>query len=222
MKLSNNTIKILKNYSDINQSMVFTQGNKLRTLSNAGNIFSISTIDEEIPVNVSIYDLSSMLAMLSCLDSPEIEFKKDNLEIFSDKGSFEVYFCDPSLIEAPPESTLDVYPKYEFDLTSSDLQLITKAAAVTKSPALTIKCDGSKVTLKTSDRKNETSSSYKKVIGEYSEKFDVYISVENLKIIDDTYKVTVSVTESEAILLHFRSTTKDTQYWIACEIGSKI
>ena len=50
MKLSDKTINLLKNFSTINQSILFKHGSKLRTISVMKNILAEATIDEELPV----------------------------------------------------------------------------------------------------------------------------------------------------------------------------
>ena len=49
MKLSDKTVNILKNFSSINQSILFKEGNKLRTISVMKNILAEAEIDEDIP-----------------------------------------------------------------------------------------------------------------------------------------------------------------------------
>ena len=49
MKLSDRTINLLKNFASINQSILFKQGNQLRTISVMKNILAEANIDEEIP-----------------------------------------------------------------------------------------------------------------------------------------------------------------------------
>ena len=49
MKLSDKTLSVLKNFSTINQSILFKQGSKLRTISVMKNILAEVTIDEEAP-----------------------------------------------------------------------------------------------------------------------------------------------------------------------------
>ena len=50
MKLSDNTLTILKNFAGINNSILVKQGTKLRTISVAKNILAEAEIDEEFPV----------------------------------------------------------------------------------------------------------------------------------------------------------------------------
>ena len=54
MKLSDKTLSVLKNFSTINQSLLFKQGNKLRTISVMKNILAEATITEEIPTDFGI------------------------------------------------------------------------------------------------------------------------------------------------------------------------
>ena len=61
MKLSDSTLSLLKNFSTINQSILFKQGNRLRTMSVMKNILAEATIDEELPKDFGIYDLSQFL-----------------------------------------------------------------------------------------------------------------------------------------------------------------
>ena len=58
MKLSDNTLTILKNFAGINNSILVKQGTKLRTISVAKNILAEADITEEFPRNFAIYDLN--------------------------------------------------------------------------------------------------------------------------------------------------------------------
>ena len=61
MKLSKSTLDILKNFKEINQSILFKQGNSLKTISVMKNILAEATIEEELPKDFGIYDLSQFL-----------------------------------------------------------------------------------------------------------------------------------------------------------------
>ena len=73
MKLSESTLSLLKNFSTINQSILFKQGTKLRTISVMKNILAEATITEEIPKDFGIYDLNQFLNGLSLHQSPELD-----------------------------------------------------------------------------------------------------------------------------------------------------
>ena len=56
MKLSEKTVKILKNFSSINQSMLFRTGNKLKTKSTLNGIAAQAVVEEDIPFEFVIYE----------------------------------------------------------------------------------------------------------------------------------------------------------------------
>ena len=61
MKLSDKTIKVLQNFTTINQSLSFKEGRKLRTISPMKNVLAEAEIDEFIPKDFAIYDLPQFL-----------------------------------------------------------------------------------------------------------------------------------------------------------------
>ena len=61
MKLSEKTIALLKNFSSINQSILFKKGNVLRTMSVMKNILAEVDIEECFPQDFAIYDLVQFL-----------------------------------------------------------------------------------------------------------------------------------------------------------------
>ena len=65
MKLSNETVTVLKNFSTINQNLVIKAGNKLSTMSAMKNIVASADVKEDFPQDFAIYDLNEFLAALS-------------------------------------------------------------------------------------------------------------------------------------------------------------
>ena len=65
MKLSEKTLSLLKNFGSINQSILFKEGNKLRTISVMKNILAEATVTEEFSKDFGIYDLNQFLNGLS-------------------------------------------------------------------------------------------------------------------------------------------------------------
>ena len=58
MRLSTETVALLKNFSSINQSILIRAGKQLRTMSVMKNILVESDITEEFSRDVAIYDLN--------------------------------------------------------------------------------------------------------------------------------------------------------------------
>ena len=57
MKLSNETVNVLRNFSDINQNILFKEGNKLNTISTMKNIMAKAEIKESIEQEFGVYDV---------------------------------------------------------------------------------------------------------------------------------------------------------------------
>ena len=91
MKLSKGTLDILKNFSNINQSICFKEGTELSTLSIQKNILSRANVEEKFPKNFAIYDLSEFLSGLTLFDDPEFSFDNDNYVIIKDKKNSSRY-----------------------------------------------------------------------------------------------------------------------------------
>ena len=65
MKLSNKTLEVLKNFSNINQNILIEEGNVVRTISTMKNILGSATITESFPIEFGIYDLNEFLGVMS-------------------------------------------------------------------------------------------------------------------------------------------------------------
>lgn len=224
-KFNAETLKVLKNFSMINNSIIFNPGNVLKTLSNSNDIFANVEIDQEIPKEFSIYDLNVFLSMLSCMEDSELNLGDNSLQIESSSGSFELFYPEKTLISAPPETSPTVIEYYSFDLTADMLSMILKAASITRAQSLTFKTVKGMVKMMVNDRKNSTSSSFKRDIGEVEEglTFDLNVNVERLKVIITDYVASISTTKSgKNSILYLKSKDGKIQYCIACELDSVV
>lgn len=223
MKISNETLQLLKNFASINTNILFRQGSAVSTISNAKNIFAKATIKEVIPNEFAVYDLNSLLAMLTLMENQEVEFSDKSLVVTSDKGKFEYFYSNPEIVTGAPTNEIEHVGIYKFKLMAEDIQMVMKAAAITGAPTVSITNKNQNVVLSVGDRKNDTASNFKKNLGTAFDNFDVFVAVENLKVIPDAYEVTVAKTPNgKAKFLHFRHESKQLQYWIACEPGSVV
>ena len=223
MKFSSDTLLILKNFASINTNIIINPGDSISTISAGTNIFAKATIKETFPNQFAIYDLNSLLAMLTLMENQDVTFGDKSLIVSSDKGKFEYYYSNPEIVTGAPSGEIEHVDIYKFKLMAEDVQMIMKAAAITSAPTITIACKEQSVELLVSDRKNDTASSFRKALGTSFEKFDVFIAVENLKVIPDAYEVSVAKTPNgKAKFLYLKHESKQLQYWIACEPGSVV
>ena len=218
MKLSDNTLNVLKNFAGINNSILVKEGNKLRTISVAKNILAEANISEEFPRDVSIYDLNQFLNGLSLHSDPDLDFTPDSyITIKEGKRRVKYFYADPQVIVAPPEKEITL-PTEDvcFQLDSTALDKLLKAAAVYQLPDLSAIGENGVVKLVVRDKKNDTSNEYAVVVGETDSVFTFNFRVENIKIIPGAYDVVVS----SKLLSKFSNTRYDLQYYIALEPDS--
>ena len=139
MKLSDSTMTLLKNFSNINQSLLFKQGQSLRTISVMKNILAEATIEEELPQDFGIYDLNQFLNGMSLHNDPELDFGKSDsyVVIREGKSRSKYFFADPNVIITPPDKTLTLPTEdVAFVLNTQNLDRLLKAAAVYQLPDL--------------------------------------------------------------------------------------
>lgn len=65
MKLSSETLAILKNFATINPGIVFKEGNTLSTMSQQKNILADAIVNETFNYTFGIYDLNNFLSVIS-------------------------------------------------------------------------------------------------------------------------------------------------------------
>ena len=218
MKLSDSTLSLLKNFSTINQSILFKAGSKLRTISVMKNILAEATISEELPQDFGIYDLGQFLNGMGLHQSPELDFKNEgHVVIREGKMRSKYFFADPNVIITPPDKPIELPSEdVTFDLSTDQLDKLLKAAAIYQLPDLSVVGGDGVVKVLVRDKKNDTSNSFSIIVGDTESEFSFNFKVENIKILPGTYDVVVS----QKLLSRFVSKNHDLTYYIALEPDS--
>ena len=217
MRLSSETVALLKNFSSINQSILIRAGKQLRTMSVMKNILVESAIPEEFSRDVAIYDLNQFLNCLSLIEDADILLEENAIVITDGTNSIEYRYSDPSVIVAPPEKDL-VLPSEDVCvvLTEESLQTVKKAAAVLQIADVALVGDGNNIFLTVRDKKNSGSNSYRIMVGQTESVFQFNLKVENLKVLPGDYDVVIS----QKNLAKFTSHSRPVTYFIALEPDS--
>ena len=218
MKLSDNTLTILKNFAGINNSILVKSGNQLRTISVAKNILAEASIEEHFPRQFAIYDFNQFLNGLGLHQDPDLDFSPDSyITIKEGKRRVKYFYADPNVIISPPEKEITLPSEdVHFQLESTSLEKLLKAAAVYQLPDLSAVGENGVVKLVVRDKKNDTSNEYAITVGETDKQFVFNFKVENIKIIPGAYDVIVS----SKLLSKFSNTRFDLKYYIALEPDS--
>jgi len=218
MKLSDSTLAVLKNFAGINNSILVKKGNQLRTISVAKNILAEAEIPEDFPRDVAIYDLNQFLNGLSLHQDPNLDFTEDShITIKEGKRRVKYFYADPQVIIAPPDKEINL-PTQEicFQLETTSLEKLIKAAAVYQLPDLSVIGKNNEIHMVVRDKKNDTSNEYSIYVGETDSTFELNFKMENIKIIPGPYDVVIS----SKLLSEFTNKQYNLKYFIALEPDS--
>ena len=218
MKLSDDTITVLKNFSNINKSILIKKGSKLKTISVLKNIYAVADVGEEFSKDFAIYDLNEFLNGLSLHQDPDFDFSNESyLTIKEGKRKVKYFYADPDVIVSPPDKDIDL-PSEDvcFQLEHSQLDKLIKASAVYKLPDLSAVGEAGVIRLVVRDKNNDTSNEYSITVGETDSTFVFNFKVENIKIIPGSYDVVVS----KKLSARFINQKYNLKYFIALEPDS--
>jgi len=215
MKLSDRSIQVLKNFSSINPSIQFKEGNVLKTISPKKTVLASASLDTQIPNDFAIYDLSRFLGVLSMIKDANFEVQEKLVNISTAGRKVSYTFADPSTIITPPDRDIDLGESdVNFRLEEKQLDEIQRAMGVMSFPDLVVTSEDGKIILRATNSKVSTSDKYDIEVGETDQQFNVVFKAENIKLMSDSYDVAIS---SKGIG-YFKSDSL--QYWISIESTS--
>lgn len=217
MKLSENTINILKNFSTINQGLAIKTGQVLRTISKQQNVLAKAVVSESFSDEIVIYDLNRFLGVITSLNSPEISVS--NKKLFIRDGDNETVYglSDEAMIVSPPVKDLKVEnAEVNFALSKSDLQQVLKISGIMSLPNIAVTGNGDKIKFSTLNAMDNESDTFSIDVASTKANFKFIFNTENLKLVPGNYNVSIS---SKGIS-HFKNTVDNIEYWIATEAGS--
>ncbi len=219
MKLSENTISILRNFSDINQNILFKPGKNIATMSTMKNIMARAEVEEDFEQEFGVYDLPEFLRALDSFQQPVLKFNgAANLKIQDEKSTLSARyaFADKSTLTTPQKQITMPDKTVVFTLKHNDYESVKKLYTNLSLPDLAFKGEKGKIKLVALDKKNNNSNESSINIGECDVEFTAYVKTENMKIIPGDYDVALS----KAKIAHFINKKVNIQYWIALEADS--
>lgn len=220
MKISKETIEILKHFSSINHAIVISPGSKLRTVDVGGTMFGEADIAENFPKEISIYDIKEFLSVVSLFDDPDFEFDDTKATIKeSDGGASAKYlYASKALIAHPGEDDEITMPDPEvsFNLSSRQLDKAKKAGALMSLPTMSFVFESGKGKLRVHDAKNPDSNVFESDLSGVEATVDGTVDFTKLPVMPGDYKVEAS---SHKIV---RLTGDGILYYMAPEDSTKL
>ena len=195
MKLSENTLSVLKNFSAINSGLVLQKGNVQKTISPEKSILVEVELEDAIPSEFGIYDLNQFLGNVTTLASPELNFTENSVLMSDGSITFNYYSCSTNLIVSPPDKELKLKQvDVSFALTNVVLSKLLKLAAMNNLSHLSVVGKNGEIRLQMHERANDTSNFASFKLNDYDgADFMASFKVDNIKLVPGDYDVEIQL-----------------------------
>jgi hypothetical protein len=222
VRLSKETIDILKSLYAINQTLKIVEDNtELKVLNDAKTIAVYAQIEESLPRTFCIYDLREFISVLNIIEKPILDFSSDKYVVIkSEDGSQRLKYIDCN------ENLVTSYFDRDFKLPSEDISVsvtaqqmkaIMGAALTMKLEYVGFKSDGEKVYLSAFDRNNgsgDDTNGFSIEVGESVDEFDMFYKTEALTVLDGDCTFEISSNKISKV------TNGKKVFWMALDANS--
>src|SRR5574344_1410049 len=101
MKISKETLNLLKYYATINPGIIVDPGNRVFSRAINETCCTTALVKEDFPEPFAIFNLAQFLNTISFIDDPDIEFTSEKARIQSADETQKVvyYFSSPDLVK---------------------------------------------------------------------------------------------------------------------------
>jgi hypothetical protein len=210
MKISQQTLSILKNFNGLNPNFGVKPGNTIRTISAA--VIASAEIQEEFTSEFAVANLSKFISAITLFQEPEFEFYDLYVKISEGKNYVRYVYDEPSLMSLPPDKNIKMPSRdVEFDLTEADFSLLGRAMSSLQSPQLVISGEDGTIYVKATDIKNPTTSNFSMAVGVADTEFETPFNALNFKFLPAKYTVSLCIDK----IVEFKSDL--VTYWIAAK-----
>lgn len=219
MKISKQTLSILKNFTSINSNLLVKPGNKIATVAPAKNVMAEVTVDEKFETEFGIWDMNKFLGTVSLFKDAEFDFEDKYVTIMGGNGSsVKYYYSEPKLLTVPTKSITMPEAAVEFDLTETIFDEIVRASSVLQLPHLSITAEGNSLVGIVCDKNDPTGNQFRVTLGDYKGKADFSFDfrIENLKFLPGEYSVKIA----KSVISQFTHKDLSLKYWVALESSS--
>jgi hypothetical protein len=217
MKLSEQTLSVLKNFASINSGVVLKPGKKQKTISAEKSILVEAELEDISNHEFGIYDLNQFLGNITTLKNPNLEFGEQTVVMTDEDGTtMEYRACAPELVISPPAKELTLnQPEVSFDLSNSTFVKLLRLGAMNDLPNLSIVGKDGELKASVHEKNNDTSNVASTTLGPWDGvDFTASFKTELLKMLPDDYKVEIKL----GGFAKFSSATKKLVYFISLEI----
>lgn len=216
MKLSTETLGVLKNFASLNSNILIKPGNRLTTVTPIKNVLAEAKVAETFETEFGIWDLNKFLGTVSLFDDPELEFNDKYVNIKGGSSSVKYYYCEPNLLTTTDKSVPVNDVVVEFSFSEKIFSDVIRAASVLGLSDLAVTNEGDTLCLKVFDKADSGSNNYTVELGDLPDldnDFDFHFKVETLKLMPGDYDVAIT----KKTVSRFTHKGRDLAYYVALE-----
>lgn len=226
MKLSQDTLEVLKNFSKINTEMLFQEGGTQYAISPGRNLFGHARLNEIIPKTFGIWDLNAFLGVLSLYDDDvELDFQEQQVLLRGRGGKSKTTYryTPPKLLKYPPppkpvfqEKLGSLTRDVGFDLSREDFKWLRDTSQTLQSPHFSIECVDRTIRMTTFDLEDNSKPTQTLEVGEGpGVTFKAVYLTQNLRFLLDDFQVGANGKGTVC----FSTKNKGVDYYLAAEAG---
>lgn len=197
MKLTKETLSVMKNFAAINPSLRLTPGNFIMTKSVNGVAYAEATIADEIDSELNIYDLPNFLSILGQLgEGSDINLSNGEIVIQNGRAKVNLPDAESSVIVVPKQRLRMPPADVEFDLKAEDLAEILKISRAVGADriAITNRDDHIVIDAFAVEDGDNARTRYSLTVCPYegTNNFSFVINLENVSVVVADYKINIS------------------------------
>lgn len=226
MKLTPKTMKVLKNFSKINDNLKIKTGSMLKTITDSKSVAAIAKVDVKFEKEIAIYNLSEFLSVLNLVSEPELDFSQDNFITISGKNNGKVKYvlANPDVVTGFEKDVKLPSEDIVFTIAEEEFASALKAASVLKNQILAFEPgeEGS-VKINVFDVSNPSNNRYELEVENAPDaipdsNFSVHFLVDYMFMIPGNYRVSISkkgiakFENIDANISYFVGTEKSSSY----------
>lgn len=195
VKLSQETLQVLKIASTINKSLAFKAGSEIKTVSATGSIVMEAAIPETFPADFAVYELPKLLGVLAlpAFKDAELVFEDGvdtHMLIKAGKTKIEYYYTPEDFAQHPGKTIVLPKVDVEISLQRDVLEGFEKAAAALGHKFMKFKVKDKQLFLIATTPEIDTSNDYIVEMGDNdAEDFEAMIKLENLRLVSGDFTV---------------------------------
>jgi hypothetical protein len=230
MKVSKETLAILKNFSSMNSNILIHAGNTLRTITPAKNMLAEAKVSETFENEIGIFDLSKFLGTISLFNDPTFTFEDKYVKI-CDKNNSEVkyYYTEPTLLTTADKRLNMPEPVVSVDISEKQLAEIHKSSSVLQLPNVSIESKDGEIHAVVFEKPTNDyvgsgyeakSNTYTVVLGPNNNgcDFEYHFQIDNFRFLPGGYSVSLC----EQVIGEFEYVGNlNLTYWVAFDTTSR-